>query len=216
MMKLHILTTATPRTDLHRKTLEPALEVLSKCFDVHLYINLDDVLGEDAFQESMEFIETLPTKQTHLMPSKTGSFKLAAKRLYEAVKLPDEDDLFLWLEDDWVLERPDDFVEELKSFSDSGYDFIVTTIYDYIGGNPLVFRKEFFDQMQEHYLDNTFPMDPERVLWHIEQAIWGGQHGSNCKFLEGTFVDVGREWRADRGIEKENKRSDVLETWHFS
>ena len=213
MLRINVMTTATPRTELHQTTLEPTLKVLSEHFDVRLYITLDDVLDEDSFKESIEYIETLPTRQTRLMPSKTGSFKLVTKRLYDTVCPENENDIFLWLEDDWVLMKPDLFVDELKKFSESDYDFIVTTLYDQIGGNPLVFRKHFFDEMKKYYFQNEKPMDPERVLWHTESAIWGGLHQSTWLFLKDVFVDAGREWRDARGIEKEDKRSDEMTTW---
>ena len=215
MLRINVLTTATPRTELHKKTLEPTLKVLSDHFDVHLYITLDDVLGKDAFSESLLHIATLESEGTTLLPSRSGSFKLAAKKLYEHIKDPDEDDLFFWLEDDWVLEKPEEFIEQLKQFPSSDYDFIVTTIYDKITGNPLIFRKRFFDHLQEYYLSNDPPMDPERVLWHTETKVWG-THNSNWLFLPDVFRDAGRDWRDERGIEKINKRSDVLTTWLFS
>ena len=212
MLRINVMTTATPRTELHQTTLEPTLKVLSEHFDVRLYITLDDVLDEDSFKESIEYIETLPTRQTHLVPSKTGSFKLVTKKLYESIS-PDEEDIFFWLEDDWILMKPDLFVDELKKFPETDYDFIVTTIYDQIGGNPLVFRKRFFDEMKEYYLQNEKPMDPELVLWHIEKKIWGGKHQSNWLLVKNVFVDAGKEWRLARGIKKQNKRSDVMTTW---
>lgn len=214
MLRINVMTTATPRTELHQITLEPALKILSEHFDVRLYITLDDVLDEVSFKKSMKYLETLPTRQTHLMPGKLGSFKLVTKRLYDNI-IPEPNDIFLWLEDDWILQedKVDDFITALKEFPDSDYDFIVTTIYEYIGGNPLVFKRRFFDEMQEYYILADSPLDPEIVMWNIETAIWGDRFKAKCQFLRDTFVDAGRDWREERGIVKENKRSNAMTTW---
>jgi len=219
MLRINVLTTATPRPELHEVTLKPTLDVLSKHFNVRWHVTVDDVLTDQPlalYEDTMKYLKTLSTGKTYLYPVDFKSFKLVAKKLYESIS-PEEDDLFMWLEDDWILQEDkiDDFITAIKKFPGSDYDFIVTTIYKYIGGNPLVFRKKFFDPMQKYYLDTKKPIDPELALWQIHSKMFGGRHKSNCQFLRDTFIDAGRDWREERGIEKAHKKSHSDKTWKY-
>jgi len=217
MLRINVLTTATPRPELHEVTLKPTLEVLSKHFNIRWHVTLDDVLTDQPlalYENSMNYLKTLPTGKTYLYPVDFKSFKLVAKKLYDSIS-PEQDDLFLWLEDDWIIQEDkiDKFISAIKKFPGSDHDFIVTTIYNYIGGNPLVFRKKFFDLMQDYYRGNEKPIDPELALWSMHNKMFGGRMKSNCQFLKDTFVDAGRDWREERGIEKEHKKSNSNKTW---
>ena len=218
-MKINIFITATPRTELHKVTLLPALEALNEHFDLKLFINLDNCLGREAYLESLEFLESLPCESLELItPDTEGSFKLAAKRVYLACT-PEEDDLFFWLEDDWILTDPDKFVQAIKEFPESDHDFILTSIYDEVGGNPQVFKRQFFDRLlylyQVDYQRDEDTIDPELIIRQAAKNIWGHRDKCKRKRLPKAFVDAGRDWRADRGIEKEFKHSKLLQTWHF-
>lgn len=215
-MKLHVITTATPRKELHVETLEPTLDILSKKIQIKFHVNLDNVLGQQKYEESIEYFKSLPY-DTDLILSNSGSFKIAAKNLYTSFSLENEDDLFFWLEDDWKLVRHQEkFVQAIIDLPDSKDHFIIGGLRNELNGNPFVGKKFFFDDIQNRYNNTLTIDDPEIHIWRCATNRYGDRFAlKNCLNLIGTFDDVGRKWRKEKNISKEDKRSQKLKTWHF-
>ena len=214
-MKLHVITTATPRKELHVQTLGPTLDILSEKISIKLHVNIDNVLGQQEYEESIDYFKSLP-HDTDLILSNSGSFKVAAKNLYTSFT-PEENDLFFWLEDDWKFAKNQEkFVQAIIDLPNSKNDFIIAGIRNQLNGNPFVAKKFFFDDIQNRYNDTFTIDDPEIHIWRCATARYGDRFAlGNYLNLTGTFADMGREWREEKNISKENKRSDKLKTWHF-
>jgi hypothetical protein len=214
-MTLHVITTATPRKELHVQTLGPTLDILSEKISIKLHVNIDNVLGQQEYEESIDYFKSLP-HDTDLILSNSGSFKVAAKKLYTSFTL-EENDLFFWLEDDWKFAKNQEkFVQAVIDLPNSKNDFIIAGIRNQLNGNPFVGKKFFFDDIQNRYNDIFTIDDPEIHIWRCATARYGDRFAlGNYLNLTGTFTDMGREWREEKNISKENKRSDKLKTWHF-
>lgn len=218
MRTLTVLTTATPRPDLHKEGYFPILEFLSKHFQLKLYIHLDNILGEEAWNESLSEFEKLPYEKTLIEKHEDCSFRTASKETYLFCKPQDGDELFLWLEDDWLLtddeQKRQTLLEEVDTFS---LDFISTTLYNYPCGNPTFFKRKFFEEMKAHYAGQSNPFDGEIAMWECCEKIYGeAKPRSRTKFLPDIFFDLGRDWRSERSIDKVNKRGvETKGTWVF-
>ena len=96
--------------------------------------------------------------------------------------------------------------------------FVITTGIGYIGGNPCIYRKPIFDKIQTLYKTSELK-DPELTMFEAKKQVFSDSDwrvkSKDAIHIPGTFIDLGRPWRAERGIDKENKYSDKTVTWHI-
>ena len=228
--KLYVLTVATPRADLHKYSYSPflrhCLTFKEANFDVVPIVNLDYTPHlenvDTKFEEAKKHFESLGVK---LFTNKTEpSFSKAARTVYtECAKIvnPEENNLFIWLEDDWFF----DFLYEkqfqlaLNEMFSGRYEdanLILGTTYRYFCGNPSVFRQNLFDQINKLWSEQDKNYDPEFV--HFEASARTFEHTewrqTPPKVIQGgkLFIDGGRTWRRDNQIGKRH-RENLEETW---
>lgn len=225
--KLYVLTTATPRSEVHEETCIPVYRTLKNCanFDTTVLCNIDvpTLFEQPALDKAVSKLET----QVDYLYSNliNPSFSLAAKNLYLACKsLVDTKDnnLFLWLEDDWVLRNDlhDFFIEQVELLFDrKDIPVFLTTIYNYVGGNPIIFRQNLFDKIVEVWEKSceSKQEDPEFVHMQAQSQldgtfVWRMPPVNALKTSQPIFLDVGRAWRKENKIGKlKRERSDG--TW---
>lgn len=225
--KLYILTTATPRAELHKHTCMPVYKTLKQCkdFDTTIVVNLDKptMIEQSEFHKS---IYTLYPRVDYLSSNIINpSFSLAGRTLYNIcsnIVSEKNNNLFLWLEDDWQLKQGTErlLIEVInKMFRDKNIPALLTTIYNYIGGNPVVFQQKLFDKVVEVWNRSckTKQEDPEFIHMQAQSEIDGThiwrnppQHALHSS--EALFLDAGRDWRKKNNIGK-LRREKTNGTW---
>lgn len=225
--KLYVLTTATPRAEIHEETCIPVYRTLKNCasFDTTILCNIDvpQLFKQPEWHKAVAKLE--PQVDYLYSNMINPSFSLAAKGLYFACnKLVDKKDnnLFLWLEDDWVLRTNlhDFFIEQIEIlFKRKDIPVLLTTIYDYVGGNPLLFQEDLFRKIVEVWRRscNSKQSDPEFIHMQAQSELdgtflWRMPPINALKTSEPIFLDVGRDWRKKNKIGK-LKRERNEGTW---
>ena len=224
---LYILTTATPRPELHNETVINAVKELCNRVDqINWYINIDcpkQFFSENHRKVTADNFLTLQSpnlKTIILAKHSTAHFGRAARRLYHTCKPEGNDDIFMWLEDDWVFRSNECFFELFNNFLSSNQNFLLCSKNKYVSGNPFFFRRDFFDHIVNKLNSNVENFDPELLFfWCVEQKY-------NIKYKElppnsihkEVFFDAGRKWRESHNIIKYNKKITQCkkETWGTS
>ncbi len=237
---LNILTTATPRPDIHVRAMFKVVDTLLKeniQNKIYWYINLDipSMFTEHEVEETINQINLFNNFYNQFYPNKIqitilkdheeAHFGLAAKRLYGRLgrieKLENYNNVFLWLEDDWAMKKTDEFMYELKKFFTSDQDFLMgTTTNKYISGHPFFFKSRFFNMMVERYKTLKNTIDPEVQILIVVRKFYGldeirNEQPSFKQF--DVFYDVGRKWREINLIKKQNKykQHKTNSTWEL-
>ena len=229
MNVLTILTTATPRPDVHRVAM---LDVVKQLIEnqtqdkINWYINIDvpAMFSKDEVEKTVNEINVFSTKyqdlQVHILTGhKEAHFGAAARRLYMTADVALDKvnctEAFLWLEDDWMLVNDNSFFKEVKSFFEQSYDIFLCTSQKYISGPPFFFKRDFFDIIKNNYFISEVTLDPELMLFEcVKKRYDTDEKRYEHPFYKrkDVFKDIGREWRANRSIEKLNKYNAELHT----
>lgn len=223
MSILNILTTATPRPEVHELTLFKAIDSLltnGPQEKIHWYINVDcpSMFTEqhkvNTVNNFLSFYR--PGLKTYIMSDhQSAHFGAAARRLYTTCE---GTGIYLWLEDDWLLKEDQSFFDLLNKFFMFDYNFFLCSIARYVTGNPFFFKQDFFNIIKRKYNSFEHNIDPELMLF---EGVMEKFNISNPRvvppnsFHKEYFFDVGRQWRADRNIQKLDKyRTHTKEvTW---
>lgn len=223
MQTLNIFTTATPRPEVHAQTLFKTVDSLlakGPQQKIEWYINIDcpSMFSEqDKVNTINNFLSFYrPGLKTHIMSDhQVAHFGAAARRIYTSCETQGN---FLWLEDDWVLNEDEYFFELLNKFFTFDYNFFLCSIATYVTGNPFFFKQDFFELIKRKYSMLESNIDPELILF---EAVTEKFHTNNPRIVPPNslhkqyFFDVGRQWRADRNIQKLDKYNTHLKevTW---
>jgi hypothetical protein len=237
---LNILTTATPRADLHNRSFFVFLKMLyDSCpsYTIRLFVNLDkpSLSLEEEFEEAKQNILSNNDKyEIHLSTNEVNpSFNLAAKTIFlrcaDQIKKTDQN-IFFWLEDDWALydtiENPqkvqvlENAISSIDLFFEDKNIFLMMTSTDYINGKPYLFKYNLFDAIVKRYRKSRIPDDPELTMILAKQFLFGEKKDRvnvivrpyTKRFL--LFHDVGIPWRLERNIKKTNRSlPEVDYTW---
>ena len=230
-MILNILTTATPRIDLHEQTLYPWIKELhaSKIYDeINLYINLDKpkmftdaefLTTKNYLFTNFNFVNIIYTECLE-----NTSFSNAAKNVFgncaTNVK-PDKLNYFLWLEDDWLISPLQNAIEDIKKFIVSSKDILSFGSLNRITGWPVIFTKKVFDATYKKLYSQD--VDPEVAMMTAVYEIYDMSRenyprdslpadilfrSSSCR-----CTDLGRDWREIKQIFKTNKWDVNQPTW---
>jgi hypothetical protein len=226
MPTLNIFTTATPRPDMHKVTAIKAVDKLLSFGPpdkIEWYINVDcpSMFTEQDRSNTVDnFLSfSKPGLKTHIMADhQSAHFGAAARRLYTSCEPSGKDNIFLWLEDDWVLREDNDFFMLLYRFFSFEYNFFLCSIATYVTGNPLFFKQDFFEIIKRKYNSTAQNIDPELMLF---EGVMEKFHTNNPRiappnsFHKQYFFDIGRQWRAERNIHKLDKYHTHLkgDTW---
>lgn len=212
---LNIFTTATPRPEIHDLTLLKTIDTLLSHGPqerIEWYINVDcpSMFTE---QERVSTVNNFlsfyrPSLKTHIMADhQSAHFGAAARRLYSSCESTGND-IYLWLEDDWLLKEDQSFFELLGKFFTFDYNFFLCSIAHYVTGNPFFFKQDFFDIVKRKYSTLENNIDPELMLFeavmekfHINNPRVSPPNSLHKKY----FFDIGRQWRAERNIQKLDK-----------
>ena len=225
-IKLHILTTATPRRDLHYIGLFPAVDALREReeFEVFWYVNLDcpTPFSEDDFDKSLQAFQDMGAIIS--INTEDPCFAQAARVLYTACDDSldtDSMNVFMWLEDDWTMHylRLDSFAEVAVAWANSRHSCLLTVVPHRIGGQPCFFRKPPFDKVVAQYRATDAMIDPEvtimeeqRKLDGIAETFYSPPLGG-LGFEDQLFIDVGRNWRKYSRIGKTSRFDTKEHTW---
>lgn len=222
---LNILTTATPRPELHEETVFRTIELLvkNKCQDViNWHVNLDSP-SMFTTAEKNKAIETIlrfnkSSFNTYFYRQHDSAhFGAAARRLYTSCKVKPGNNIFMWLEDDWKL-IDTEFFNFVKRFFESSHSFLLCSVAHYVTGNPIIFREDFFNEMVSSYEKINGDYDPELVLFETVKKYFNIENPRTLppnSIHKQFFIDAGREWRAARNIIKLDKYETHLKdtTW---
>lgn len=233
MSRLIILTTATPRHDLHAQGLFGAVDVLlTYTKNVKWFVNIDSpsMFTDQDVQDTLEHFNSFHSKQKNLGKNlglnityqrKAGHFGAAARRLYATASSnirSSSDNVYMWLEDDWMLFNPMALGVKYNQFITNNDDILLATEQKYISGHPFFYRQDFFDLICSMYQQHNDNVDPELHLFECAMEMYNTiepryRHPSNK--VVNAFCDIGRDWRDQRQIrklEKYNSAEDTI-TW---
>jgi len=228
---LNILTTATPRIDLHEQTLYPWIKELqdSKIYDkINLYINLDKpkMFTDAEFFTTKNYLFTnfnfVNIIYTECLEN--TSFSNAAKNVYNSCVTNinhDKPNHFLWLEDDWLIHTRQDAINDVRQFIASKKDVLSFGSLYRITGWPVIFTKKVFDAIYKklHLQD----VDPEVAMMTAVYDIYDMSRENYPRdslpenvLFRSSFcrcIDLGRDWREVKQIFKTNKWDVNQPTW---
>jgi hypothetical protein len=234
MKYLNIITTATPRADIHNQCFIRYVKILldsNPSYIIRLFVNLDKppMMTEEEYEEAKQNIFLLENSSEKLQlffstNKENPSFKAAAKVLYTkcAEQIHDEDNnVFFWFEDDWILydteESPnitDKILHSVKSierfFNDGRKILLLTGGSKYLNGRPHLFKRELFDVIISLYKRERL-LDPEIVMMEAKKIVFEDkmlrEHltDKSVYMCIPLFTDVGIRWRKDRNIQKLNR-----------
>jgi len=188
---LHIITAATPRKEIHDLGLIPFIQSLETLphLRVRWLVNMDCIPYYFTKQEIMDSIKNIKRNvpanvELHFFEKHENfGFSKAGRDLftYCADTLPQGEHIFMWLEDDWCIENPDQAKKNILTFMRNpqfeycGAKVFAYGIRDYsrqlrVTGAPNLFRESLF----RGYLEVTEqkPIDPELALQKAGEIIW--------------------------------------------
>lgn len=224
MNKLYIMTTATPRAELHSKTYFPVLKMLrDEGFDVVPIVNLDkpDIIPDSAFDDAkVQFEEAgVYLYVNNLNPS----FSMAARNLYNncnRLQSTEDNNLFFWLEDDWIFDTffEEEFINVVKSMFTNEVSTLVTCKHKYVGGNPCFFKQPLFDEIVKLWDKTPENLDPEFAHFEASRIVegvekWRIPSKKGLSFEIPIFHDAGRQWRETNKIGKRARFKKASDTW---
>lgn len=225
MQTLNVFTTATPRPELHNNTVIKAIKDLfnSNIEKITWYINVDcpSMFSEEDRKNTVDnFLSFYKTglKTIIWADHSSAHFGAAARRLYTQCDIEGKNNIFLWLEDDWVLNSDQYFFDLLDHYYISDLNFFLCSIAQYVTGNPFFFKQDFFELVKNKYLSTEKNIDPELMLF---SAVCEKFNIQNPRVIPPNsihrqyFFDVGRQWRAEKNIQKLDKYVTHLKevTW---
>lgn len=223
MNSLIVLTTATPRPDLHKAGLFEVIKTLiegktqNKIF---WYVNVDrpSMFSKQEVEQTLKQINDFAREKTNelsvttLSDHEVAHAGAAARRLYETIgksqPFNKDTEVFFWLEDDWALTDSETFVREVKNFFKTNQDVLLCTSQKYISGHPFLFKRDFFDVIIDKYKTVKKNPDPELMLFDCVKEYYMTEEKrlkQPSQKRKEVFKDIGREWRIEQSIGKMNK-----------
>lgn len=223
MNNLIIITTATPRVDLHKAGLLETIKVLieGKAQDkIFWYVNVDcpSMFSKQEIEQTLIQINNFARERADKMSvfllsdHKEAHAGAAARRLYEKISetrpFEQGNEVFFWFEDDWALTEEESFVEVVRAFFETDQDILLCTWQKYISGHPFLFRRDFLEVILNKYKVVKRNTDPELFLFDCVKDYYMTRQKRLIQPLhkrKKMFNDIGREWRIERSIGKTNK-----------
>lgn len=217
---LNVLTTATPRPELHELSLFYALKSLRRTsFDIHWFVNVDcpSMFSENARKETSEKIKDFSHRNNIKLSifdqHENSHFGKAGQRLFSECnkQITKDKNIFMWLEDDWtpVHFKVSLFLQHVQRFLQSPQDFIFTTSHPYVTGNPIVFKRPFFDTVCKLYTENEDPetlfLQASSELYDIKDPRLDFDLKRSVFYVCPLFCDLGTAWRLSKSITKLSK-----------
>ena len=235
-MKLIILTTATPREEVHNKACIDIVKKISSILidnDIEIlwFVNIDNPLDDDSDSCKRNFINSFSNYKNinvfvHINKEEYCFGKSGARLYFASSFHAEESSIFFWLEDDWALEE-----YEQNFLNDKILHFISNckvSILKFMKknrtlrgcGNPILFKKNVYDAIlnrcKKEFLNNSHFEDSEdRFRNVLKNMIKNSELNAkeNILFEKMIFFDIGRQWRYDKGISKWKGRSKKNKTW---
>lgn len=233
MKYLNIITTATPRADVHNKCFLRYIKILldnNPSYTIRLFVNLDkpSMISREEFEEAKQnilYFESVNEKLKLFFTTneENPSFMLAAKTLYmscaEQIK-DEENNVFFWFEDDWILYTAEEkstieeltirSTKEIEEFFESDKKILLLTGSTYLNGRPHLFKWGLFDEIVSMCKSEKL-LDPEILLMEAKRKVFGDK--TLRKILTDRsihkciplFTDLGIRWRKNRNIQKMNR-----------
>jgi hypothetical protein len=231
---LNILITATPRIELHENCCLKFIKLISEYETVNVVLNLDipellKDISDDYLDKCIQNFQNIPNINFYYQIVKENcSFRNAAKNVVmKSYEISNENDLFLWLEDDWSFESQKftEFYKKYTEFFKSEHEYFL--LFAYIPtGNPFIYRYTFFNKQISWYKENDKLIDPELLIWKLAFSSKKQQNNAlknaqkkkrpviNAMFMP-LFFDMGRDWRKTKSIHKIDKHSSNNTTWYL-
>jgi hypothetical protein len=232
MKYLNIITTATPRADIHNQCFIRYVKILldsNPSYIIRLFVNLDKppMISEEEFEEAKQNILLLENRvEVFFSFNDTNpSFSLAARTLFHRCRKVIEEgkdndkNIFFWLEDDWILydkkqkleieERIDLVTRSIEEFFENEYRIILLTGSRYINGRPSLFKQDLFCKICD--ILDAGNIDPEMAILLAKQLLFNDNKIREPLFDESVFqcfpifTDAGIKWRKERKIQKINR-----------
>jgi len=218
-MQIDLTMTATRRPDLVSRTLASFNEMLFERLPVRkFFLNIDPIWGTQDDDFEVEGIARSYFNQVEVRRPSMASYGGAVKWLWSQP----ETDWFLHLEDDWVLTHRISLKRLARQMA-SGASQIKIANWSRLrrrrkppelGLCPLFSRTDFAKLAAQHMNPD---LDPDKQFRNgtnpqLEQAVTG--HFAvyfGTPFTRETAVDIGRDWRQDRQIDK--KIIDGVSVW---
>lgn len=183
---LNIITTATPRNELHEKGLFPAVKAICDFgyWNVRWYVNMDCI----PFMDETKVVEATKAFKTFAKENKIDlsyheereniGFNQAAKRSWirSQETMCEGVHIYFWLEDDWYFNdgtaRWETFDKILKRFlRDDYYRVCNMTAPNKVSGGPSLYKQDFVDELIHLY--NTKECgDPEVMMQRTALRLW--------------------------------------------
>ena len=213
---LYILTTATPRCELHQECCIQFITELVKFKQITWIINIDVPsilnISEQYLNECISKFEKIKTFKTIINVNKTNpSFSNAGRYLIKKVfSLYKESDFIFWLEDDWALKENiiNDFLLKYEDFEKSNFfNYLLLTNCPYPSGQPFIFKGKILPKLYKFY-KKIKKIDPEVAIFNTVRELSGLEKNEQYKLCINLpiFFDKGREWRQNMNIAKTNKK----------
>ncbi len=203
--------TATRRPDLVAITLASFQEKLFERLPVRtFFLNIDPIWGGEEDGNRVEAIARTYFQTVVRRPAQP-SYGGAVKWLWQQP----ETDWFLHLEDDWTLSHKISLRKLRKQMAEPAVGQIALSNWSrivrrrrppQIGVGPLFASREFASAASGHMNPD---LDPDKqfrngtnpaladIASHFRSVYFGGP------FTKRTAIDIGRDWRDKRGIEKQ-------------
>lgn len=217
---LLILTTATPRLDIFKAGLFPAIKFLREHFNVNWVVNLDQppMCSEEDFKEAeagiLEFFYDYSIRGHFTVNVKNPSFAAAGRNVFLTAEKLGYYDYYMWLEDDWIITDPKKYSKDIEIYKQSNKDFLLS-VRNYVCGNPYIFRADFFKAVVKAF--NKAMVDPELMFFAVRAFQRNGMNKKSPELnsiQSDVFADLGRNWREDKKIQKRDKYDkNQSETW---
>lgn len=183
---LNIITTATPRNDLHEKGLFPTLKAICDFgfWNVRWYVNLDCIpfIEEEEVTKTTKAFKRIAKENgidlsLHVERENIG-FNQAGKRSWirSQETMCEGKHIYFWLEDDWYFAdgtgRWETFDKILKRFlRDDYFRLCNMTTPNKCSGGPSLYKQDFVDELIHLY--NTKECgDPEVMMQRTALRLW--------------------------------------------
>jgi hypothetical protein len=177
MKTFHILVAAVPRYDLHKSCFIELVKLLENDFNVKLYINFDvPRMVSDKVNEIDDTINECKKLNIEVIHSVNDTNPCFSRAFFKLFYLAEQniksqwgnDDIFMWLEDDWKLIESKTFLNSINLLESKD---AVTLVNPIPSGPPFMFNKRFFFMIKSfvNTFNNESPkygLDPERVMQH--------------------------------------------------
>jgi hypothetical protein len=210
-MIMDVTMTATRRPDLVSTTMASFQKMLFDRLTVRtFYLNIDPVWGTEQQGEEVEAVARKYFRNVEVRRPLKASYGGAVKWLWEQPQT----EWFLHMEDDWIMTNPISLRRLSKQMA-SGASQIKLANWSRIGrykrpptlGLCPLFSSTQFARLAAAKMNAEF--DPDKQFRnHTNMPLEAAVSGHYAVYFGGAFtprslIDIGRDWRQDRNIEKQ-------------